>query len=52
MLSFHVDPDLNILFENLTAQISAQLGLGTLLLFETPADLQVDIFKVQWLTSG
>ena len=47
MLSFHVDPDLNILFENLTAQISAQLGLGTLLLFETPADLQVDIFKMQ-----
>ena len=29
MFSFHVDSDLDILFEKLTAQISARPGLGT-----------------------
>ena len=52
MFSFHVDPDLDILFEKLTAQIGARLGLGTLFLFETPGDLWVDIVKMQLLTSG
>ena len=28
MFGFHVGPDLNMLFEKLTAQIGAQLGLG------------------------
>ena len=50
MFSFHVGPDLDILFEKLAAQISARLGLGTLLRFEAPGDLQVDIVKMQQLT--
>ena len=29
MFSFHVDSDLNLLFEMLTAQIVAWMGLGT-----------------------
>ena len=29
MFSFHVDSDLNLLFEKLTAQIVAWMGLGT-----------------------
>ena len=50
MFSFHVDPDLAILIEKLTAQIGARLGLGTLLWFETPGDVWVDIVKMQRLT--
>ena len=46
MLSFHVDPDLDILFEKLTTQTDARMGLGTLLLFEAPGDLWVDIAKM------
>ena len=46
MLSFHVDPDLDILFEKLTKQTDAWMGLGTLLLFEAPGDLWVDIAKM------
>ena len=50
MFSFHVDPDLDILCEKLTAQIGAQPGLGTKLCFEAPGDLWVDIVKMQRLT--
>ena len=52
MFSFHGDPDLDISFENLTEQIGAPLGLGTLLRFEVPDDLPIDIIKMQQLTSG
>ena len=39
MFSFHVDSDLDILFEKLTPQIGAQPGLGIQLCFETTGDL-------------
>ena len=52
MFSFHIGPDLDILFEKLTAQIGARLGLETLLRFEAPGDLRFDIFKMQQLTLG
>ena len=39
MFSFHVDPELDILFEKLAAQIGARLGLGTQLCFKAPSDL-------------
>ena len=51
MFSFHVDPDLDILFEKSTAQIGARPGLGTQLRFEAPGDLWVDIVKMQQLIS-
>ena len=35
MFSFHADPDLEILFEKVTSQIVAWMGLGTQLPFET-----------------
>ena len=47
MFSFHVDPDLDILFETLTAQISARPGLGTQPCAEIPGDFWINIFKVQ-----
>ena len=47
MFSFYVEPDLDILFENLTAQIDAPLGLANQLRFEAPGDLWVDIVKMQ-----
>ena len=47
MLSFHVDPDLDILFEQLSAQRGARLGLGTQLRFDDPGDLWVNIIKTQ-----
>ena len=47
MFSFHADPDLDILFEMLTAQIGARLALGTLLGFQVPSDYWVDIVKMQ-----
>ena len=50
MFKFHIDPDLDTLFEKLTAQIGAQLGLGTQLCFEVSDDLWVDIVKIQQLT--
>ena len=46
MFNFHVGPNLDILFEKLTAQIVARLGLGTLLCFEAPGDLRVNIVKM------
>ena len=46
MFSFHVDPDLYILFEKLTVQIGVRLGLVPLLLFEAPGDFWVDIVKM------
>ena len=49
MFSFHHGPDIDILFEKLTAQIGARLGLGTLLRFEAPTDLRSDIVKMQQL---
>ena len=52
MFSFHLGPDLDILFEKLTAQIGARLGLGILLRFEAPGDLRVNIVKMQQLTLG
>ena len=51
MFSFHVDPDLVILYEKLTAQIGAWLGLGTQLCFEASGNFWVDIVKMQRLTS-
>ena len=48
--SFHVDSDLDILFETLTAQIGSRPGLGTLLCFEAPGDCWVGIVKMQRLT--
>ena len=50
MFSFYVNPDLDILFEKLTAQIDARLGLRTLLRFEAPGNIWVDIIKMQQLT--
>ena len=52
MFSFHVDSGLDILFEKLTAQIGARLGLGTQLRFEAPSDLWVACFKIQCLKLG
>ena len=52
IFSFHVDPDLDILFDKLSTQIGARLGLGTQPRFEAPGDLWVDVFKMQRLTSG
>ena len=52
MFIFHVDSDLDILFEKLTAQIFAWRGLGTQLPFETPGDLWVNIGKIQQLILG
>ena len=46
MFSFYSDPNLDILFEKLTEQIGARLGLGTLLRFEAPGDLRVNIIKM------
>ena len=39
MFSFHGDPDLDVLFEKLTEQIGARLGLETLLRFEAPGKI-------------
>ena len=50
MFKFHIDPDSDTLFEKLTAQIGARLGLGTQLCFEAPDDLWVNIVKMQQLT--
>ena len=47
MFSFYGDHIGDILFEKLTEQIDARLGLGTLLRFEAPGDLRVDIIKMQ-----
>ena len=52
MFSFHVDRDVDVLFERLTAQIRARLGLGAQLRFKAPSDRQVDIVKMQQLTLG
>ena len=49
MFSFRLGPGIDILFETLTAQIDALLGLGTLLFVEAPSDLRVDIVKMQEL---
>ena len=49
---FHVDTDLDILFEKLTAQIVAWRHLGTQLPFETPGDIWVNIGKIQQLILG
>ena len=52
MFSFHVDPDPDMLFEKLTAQIGARPGLGTKVCFEAPSDLWVHIVKMQQSISG
>ena len=52
MFSFHVSPQLEILFEKLTAQIGPRLGLGTLSHFEAPGDLWVNIVKMERLKFG
>ena len=53
MFSFHIDPDLKMLFEKLATQIGARPALGTKLRFEAAfGDLRVDINKVQRLTLG
>ena len=52
MFCFYVDPDLYMLFEKLTAQIGAPLGLGTQLHFEAPGDLRVTIVKMLQLNIG
>ena len=51
MFSFHVDPDLEILSEKLTAQIGARPGLGTQICCESLGGLRVNIVKMQQLTS-
>ena len=51
MFSFHVNLNLDILFEKLTAQIGVPLGLGKEFRFAGPRDLWVDIVKIQGLTS-
>ena len=51
-VQFHVDPDLDILFEKLTTQIGALLGLRTQLQFETCCELRVNIVKMHQLTLG
>ena len=52
MFSFHGDPDVDVLFEKLTEQIGARLGLGTLLRFEAPCDPRINIVKMQQLRPG
>ena len=52
MFSFHVDPDLDILFEKSTIQIGAVPGLETQLCFDAAGDLWVDIVKLQGLILG
>lgn len=54
MFSFLVDPDLQILFEKLTAQIRAHSGLGPVnqLRLDALGDLGVDIIKMQQSKSG
>ena len=47
MLRFHVDPDLDLLFEKLATQIGTQSGLETQLRFGAPGDLWVNIVKTQ-----
>ena len=47
MFSFHIDPDLDIISEKITAQIGALLGLGTQFFFEVSGDLWVNIVKMQ-----
>ena len=47
MFSFHVDPDFDILFEKLAAQIGAWLGLRARTCFKAPGNPQVDIIKMQ-----
>ena len=49
MSSFYVNPDQDILFEMLTAQIVARMGLGNQLPFEILGDCWVDIIKMQRL---
>lgn len=53
MFSFLVDPDLQILFEKLTAQIGHS-GLGPVnqLRLDALGDLGVDIIKMQQSKSG
>ena len=45
MFSFYVDPDFDMLFENLTAQIGARLGLGSQFQFDGTGILWVNIVK-------
>ena len=47
MFSFHFNPDLDILFEKLKAQMGVVLGLGTQLCFQAPYDIWFDIIKTQ-----
>ena len=49
MFIFHVGPDLDIYFEKLTAKTNARSGLKIQIRFEVPADLQVNIIKMQRL---
>ena len=49
MFNVHLGPDSDILFEKITTQIGARLALRTLLRFEAPSDLWVDIIKMQQL---
>ena len=51
MFSFHVDLDLDISFEKLTAQLGARPGFEAQLCFEAPGELWVDFVKMQRLTS-
>ena len=50
MFKFHIDLDLDTLFEKLTSQIGARLGLETQFRFEAPDDLWVNIITMQQLT--
>ena len=50
MFRFHIDPELDTLFENLTGRIGAWPGFGIHFCFESPIDLWIDIVKMQQLT--
>ena len=52
MFNFHDDPDLDILFEKLTAQIGARLGLVTQPRFNASGYFWVNIVKMQRLIRG
>ena len=52
MFNFHDDLDLDILFEKLTAQIGARLGLVTQPRFDASGYFWVNIVKMQRLIRG
>ena len=47
MPSFHIEPDLDILCETLTAQIGVQSGLGTQLPLDAPGEIWVHMISLK-----